>query len=54
MSDPAAMPEGSLPLSVELCIDAVCQAFKAAWPRSHPDRGPSRSSGKMTPVLEIP
>jgi hypothetical protein len=25
------MPEGSLPLSVELRIDAVCQAFEEAW-----------------------
>jgi hypothetical protein len=31
MRDPAATPEESLPVSVELRIDAVCQVFEAAW-----------------------
>jgi hypothetical protein len=31
MRDPAAMPEDSLPLSLELHIDAACRSFEAAW-----------------------
>src|SRR5262245_34319650 len=31
MSDRSAVPEESLPLSLELRIDAVCRAFEAAW-----------------------
>jgi serine/threonine protein kinase/ABC-type amino acid transport substrate-binding protein len=31
MGDESAAPEESLPLSVEQCIDPVCQSFEAAW-----------------------
>jgi tRNA A-37 threonylcarbamoyl transferase component Bud32 len=31
MPDPDAAPEESLPLALELRIDAVCQSFEAAW-----------------------
>jgi hypothetical protein len=44
------MSEGSLPLPVQLRIDAVCHAFEAAWQAAGPDRARPRIEDYLATV----